>query len=44
MEEHFFDEEQLLDLVNDNVKKKEDADNMKLEAIYVTRWEKKNGL
>ena len=38
---HFFDEEQLLDLENDNVGEKEDAEHVELQGIDVITWEKK---
>ena len=44
MDAHFFDEEQLLDLENDNVGEEEDAEDVELEGIDVATWEKKNGL
>ena len=44
MDTDFFDEGQLLDLKNDNVGKEEDTEDVELEGIDVTTWEKKNGL
>ena len=39
-----FDERQLLDLENDDVTEKEDAEDVELEGIDVATWEKKNRL
>ena len=44
MDAHFFDEEQLLDLENDDTGEEEDAEDVDLEVIDVATWEKKNGL
>ena len=44
MDAHFFDEGQLLDLKNDDVEEKEDAEDVELEGIDMSIWEKKNGL
>ena len=44
MDTHFFNEEQLLDLKNDNIEEKEYVEDIKLEEIDVGKWEKKNGL
>jgi len=44
MEARFFDEGQLLDLEEDDVEEKGDADDVELEAIDVASWEKQNGL
>ena len=44
MDEHFFNDGQLLDLDNDHVKEEEDAEDVELEGIDVATWEKKNGL
>ena len=44
MDAHFFDEEQLLNLENDDVGEEVDAEDVELEGIDVATWEKKNGL
>ena len=44
MEEHFFDEGQLLDLETDDVGEEEDAEDEELEEINVATWQKKNRL
>ena len=44
MDKHFFDEGQLLDLENDNVREEEDVEDVELERIDVATWENMNGL
>ena len=44
MDAHLFDKGQLLDLKNNDVGEEEDVEDVKLEAIDVATWEKKNGL
>jgi len=44
MEARFFNEVQLLDLEEDDIEEREDADDVELEAIDGASWEKKNGL
>jgi len=44
MEARFFDKEQLLDLEENDVEERGNADDVELEAINVASWEKKNGL
>ena len=44
MDAHFFNEGQLLDLKNDDVKEEEDAENLELQGIDIATWEKKSGL
>ena len=44
MDVHFFDEEQLRNLKNNDIGEEEDAEDVELEVIYVTTWEKKKGL
>ena len=44
MEEHFFNEGQLLDLENDDLGEEEDVEDVELEGIDMPTWEKKNGL
>ena len=44
MEARFFDKGQLLDLEEDDVAEREDADDVELEGIDVASWEKKDGL
>ena len=41
---HFFDGTELLDLENDGIREKEDAEDMELEGIDVATWKKKNRL
>ena len=43
MDGHFFNEEQLLDLENCNLREEEDTKDAQLEEIDVATWEKKNG-
>ena len=42
MDSYFFDEGQLLDLKNNDVREEEDAKDVGLEGIDVATWEKKN--
>ena len=42
MDGHLFNKEQLLDRENNNVRKAEDKEDMKLEGIDVGTWEKGN--
>ena len=42
MDAHFFDEGQLLNLKNNNVREEEDVEDVELEGIDVVTWEKKN--
>ena len=44
MDEHFFDEGQLLDLETNDVGEEKDAEDVELEGIDVATWEQKNGL
>ena len=44
MDSHVFNEGQLLDLENDDVREEEDAENMELQASKVATWERENGL
>ena len=44
IDKHFFDEGQLLDLENDDVVDKEDAEDVEVEEINVAMWKKKNRL
>ena len=44
MDSHFYNEGQLLDLENDDVGEREDAEDVDLVGIDVAIWEKKNGL
>ena len=44
MDGYFFDEGELLDFENGNVREEEDTEDVKLEGIDVATLEKKNGL
>ena len=44
MDGHFFDEGQLLDLENNDIREEEDAEDVELEGIDMPTWEKKNRL
>ena len=41
---YFFDEGQLLDLENDDVREEEDMEDVELEGINMVIWEKKDRL
>ena len=42
MDAYFYNERQLLDLDNDDVREEEDAELVQLEVINVVKWEKQN--
>ena len=44
MDRDFFDEVQLLDLANNDMRQEEDMEDVELEGIDVATWEKKNRL
>ena len=44
MNVYVFKERQLLNVENDNMEEKEDAEDVEFEGIDVATWEKNNGL
>ena len=44
MDTHYFDDGQLRDLDNGDVREADDAEGVELEGIDVATWEKKNGV